>query len=92
MRFLRCSNCKTIYFEVSRTEAEQEIYEFNQFYDRLPAHQKRIYKRLNIEFYEFCSCGEIHETAEVVSPAFLSSGINILPMICPNDFKKIILI
>jgi len=92
MNFLKCRECNKIYFEISRYEAEQELFDFNHFYNHLPPNQRKLYKRITIEFYEFCVCGEIHETAEEASADNLRSGEEIFPMISPQDYKKVSLL
>ena len=89
MKFLKCRECGKIHFEISRYEAEQELLDFNNFYNHLHPNQKKMYKRLTIEFYEFCPCGEIHETAIEASSDELRSGDEIFPMISPQDYRKV---
>lgn len=60
MNYLKCPNCKTLFFEVPIDYAFTCVDLFNEFFDSLPKEkQAELYqnKRAHMQDYEKCVCG-----------------------------------
>jgi hypothetical protein len=64
MKYIKCSKCNHIHFEVTRSKAQEEVDAFNTYYDNLdPVDQLAYYggHKSHIKSYEHCMfCNEIY--------------------------------
>lgn len=69
--YKKCNKCGWVHFAVSRSFAETEVTNFNQFFDTLTVEEQQDYysgNRSSIENYEKCfRCGESHKTATTIT-------------------------
>lgn len=92
-KLLKCGKCGWVHFEVSRTYAEEQVAEFNKYFDSLSKEKQESYyngNKSSIESYEKCfRCNTSHEQAVDAQDGDCPMGSTIQPMICPTDFGSI---
>lgn len=84
-----CNKCGWVHFQVSREYAENQVRNFNAFYDRLDAKGKSNYAgHSNIENYETCRgfrCGENYKNFRGTNPGDCPPGCTTNPIINRRD-------
>lgn len=93
MKFLKCSNCGWIHFQVSRKKAEEEVEKFNQYFESLSVENQEEYyggRKSSISSYEHCfRCGTYHQEAVVAKEEEVPYGSTLQPLIDPTDFASL---
>ncbi len=82
-----CLKCGWVYFGVTREYAENEVREFNAFFDRLDDEGKAVYgnTKSSVRTYEQCWCGNPHTNFRDVLPGDCPDGVTISPIIVEDE-------
>lgn len=85
MKYVKCIFCSWVHFEVSKKRAEDEVQEFNKFFEALTPHEKRefsAHKKSDIENYRHCGrCGAWYRMFADANETDFPSGAIIYPII-----------
>lgn len=80
-----CNNCGWVHFTVTREYAEQQVIDFNAYYDALsPADQQSFYggRKPSVQSYEHCfRCNNTYKDFRPSEPGDCPDGCTIQPII-----------
>lgn len=90
-KYLKCTKCGWIHYQVSREHAQEQVDKFNSYFNKLTKEQQISYyggRPSSIASYENCMrCGTIHTNSVPATGKEVSAGATINPLIDPQDVK-----
>lgn len=89
---LTCNKCGRVAFGVTREHAENEVINFNKYFNSLTEKEKQDYyhnRPATISLYEICTqCGNSYKDFRDYKPGDCPNGVTISPIIEENNETK----